>query len=158
MRKREIELRKGLPSLFVVPGGVSSQLEYLSRQIFHHGGEIDRRTGADAFRVIAFPEKTVDPPHGELQPGPAAAGLRLPLGLTWKKTRANVVVVVVVVGAAKAPRDPLPGFFFFFSSPFLYLTLLTAFAASRHVLPLSRARLLFPYPREEQGGEGARDR
>lgn len=145
-----------MPSLFVVPGGVSSQLEYLSRQIFHHGGEIDRRTGADAFRVIAFPEKTVDPPHGELQPGPAAAGLRLPLGLTWKKTRANVVVVVVV-DAAKAPRDPLPGFFFFFfSSPFLYLTLLTAFAASRHVLPLSRARLLFPYPREERGGGSAR--
>lgn len=79
-------MRKGLPSLFVVPGGVSSQLEDFGRQIFHDGGEIDRGTGADALRVVAFPEETVDPPHGELQPGPAAAGLRLPLGLTWNGT------------------------------------------------------------------------
>lgn len=44
-----------MPGLFVVPGGVSSQLEHLGRQIFHHGGKIDRRTGADALRVVAFP-------------------------------------------------------------------------------------------------------
>lgn len=155
MRKREIELRKGLPSLFVVPGGVSSQLEYLSRQIFHHGGEIDRRTGADAFRVIAFPEKTVDPPHGELQPGPAAAGLRLPLGLTWKKTRANVIVVVVVVDAAKAPGDPLPGFFFFFLSfPLLDSThrlcrVQTCFAAKS-------SAFAFSLPKGGTGGGSAR--
>lgn len=86
--------RKGLPSLFVVPGGVSSQLEHLSRQIFHHGGEIHRCTGANAFCIVAFPEKTMDSSHGELQPCPAAAGLRLSLGLTWKEGHAGWVAPV----------------------------------------------------------------
>lgn len=72
-----------MPCLFVVPRGVSSQLEHFGRQIFHHGGEIDRRPGTDALRVISFPEETMDSPHGELQPCPAATGLRLPLGFAW---------------------------------------------------------------------------
>lgn len=87
--RERARVRKGLPSLFVVPGGVSSQLEHLGRQILHHGGEVDRCTGADTLRVVAFPEETVDPPHGKLQPGPAAAGLRLPLRLTWKREHAT---------------------------------------------------------------------
>lgn len=79
-----------MPSLFIVPGGISSQLEHFSRQILHHGSEINRRTGADTFRIVAFSEETMDPPHGKLQPCPAAAGLRLSLGLAWKESNQTV--------------------------------------------------------------------
>lgn len=147
-----------MPSLFVVPGGVSSQLEHLGRQIFHHGGEIDRRTGADALRVVAFPQQTVDPSHGELEPGPAAAGLRLPLGLTWKRGYTRSVVEISPEDVA---RRNLSSLLSGFPPVFFLVFLLTAFAASRHVSSLTsreRARLLFPHAREGRGGRATRDR
>lgn len=104
-----------MPSLFVVPGGVSSQLQHFGRKVFHHGGEVDRRAGTDAFRIIAFPEEPMDPSDRELQPCPATAGLRLPLGLAWKRTSA--------VERRRRRR---------FAEKRDFLSL-TAFAASRHV-------------------------
>jgi len=87
--------------------------------------------------------------HRELQPGPAATGLRLSLGLTWKKdTREEC-------RRRRRRRRPAPRFPFsqllFFSSLFISF-LLTTFAASRHVLPLNQVRLLIPCTREERGG------
>ncbi len=52
--------------LLVVPSGVSSQLQDLSRQILEHSGQINQSTGTDALGVVTFAEKSVNTTDGEL--------------------------------------------------------------------------------------------
>jgi hypothetical protein len=40
--------------LLVVAGGVASELEYLGREVFEDGGEVDRGAGADTLGVVAL--------------------------------------------------------------------------------------------------------
>ena len=54
-------------ALLVIPGGVTGQLEDLSRQILKHSGHIDGSSSADSLGVVALAEKTVDTTHGELK-------------------------------------------------------------------------------------------
>ena len=78
----ELEMTGDDPALLVVTGGVSCQLEDLSGQVFHDGGQVHWGTGTDALGVVAFPQKTVDTSNGELKSSPAAAGLALALCLS----------------------------------------------------------------------------
>ena len=59
------------PGLLVVTGGVSCQLENLSGQVFHDGGQVHWGTGSDALTIVALAEQTVDSANGELQTGAA---------------------------------------------------------------------------------------
>ena len=45
------------PSFLVVTGGVASQLQNLSSEVFHHGGEVDRGTGTDPLGVVTLAKK-----------------------------------------------------------------------------------------------------
>ena len=63
------------PGLLVVTGGVSCQLENLSCEVFHDGGQVDWCAGTDALAIVALAEQTVDTSHGELKPSTAAAAL-----------------------------------------------------------------------------------
>ena len=51
------------PGLFVVPGGVSCQLQNLCGQVLHHGRQVDGGASTNALRIIALPQKTMDPTH-----------------------------------------------------------------------------------------------
>ena len=55
------------PGLLVVTGGVSCQLENLSGQVFHDGGQVHGGTGSDALTIVALAEQTMDSAHWELQ-------------------------------------------------------------------------------------------
>ena len=68
------------PGLLVVPGGIAGELEDLGGQVFHHGGEVDRGTGAHPLCIVALTEHPVDAAHRELEAGAGRARLRL--GLT----------------------------------------------------------------------------
>ena len=46
------------PSLLVVPGGVSCQLEDLGGQVLHDGSKVDRGSGSDTLGVVALAEKS----------------------------------------------------------------------------------------------------
>merc|ERR1719357_595313 len=70
------------PGLFVVPGGVSCQLQNLCRQVLHHGRQVDGGASTDAFRVIALPQKTMDPANGKLEASAAGSGLCLSLNFS----------------------------------------------------------------------------
>ena len=52
-----LEMPRNDPSLLVVTGGVASQLQDLSGEVFHHGGEVDRGTGTDPLGVVTLAEK-----------------------------------------------------------------------------------------------------
>ena len=45
------------PSFLVVAGSVASQLQDLSGEILHHGGEVHRGAGTDPLGVVTLAEK-----------------------------------------------------------------------------------------------------
>ena len=45
------------PGLLVVPGSVAGELEDLSSEIFHDGGQVDRGSGSDPLGVVSLAEK-----------------------------------------------------------------------------------------------------
>ena len=55
------------PGLLVVAGSISSQLQDLSGEVLHDGGQIDGRSRTHTFRIVSFAEKTVDTSDGELE-------------------------------------------------------------------------------------------
>ena len=55
------------PALLVVTGGVTCELENLSCEVFHDGGEVHWGTGTDASSVVTLAEQTVDSADGELK-------------------------------------------------------------------------------------------
>ena len=55
--------------LLVVLGGVSSELENLSSEIFEDSGEVDGGTSSDSFGVVGVSEETADSADGELETG-----------------------------------------------------------------------------------------
>ena len=75
----QLEVTRDDTRLLVVAGGVAGQLEDLSGQVLHDGGQVDGRTGTDALGVVALAQKTVDTTDGELQTGTAGSALCLSL-------------------------------------------------------------------------------
>jgi hypothetical protein len=73
----ELKVTGGDAGLLVVTGGVASELEDLSGEVFHHSGEVDGGTAADAGGVLALAQVASDTADGELKSSTAAAGLRL---------------------------------------------------------------------------------
>lgn len=55
--------------LLVVAGGVASQLEDLSSQVFEHSSQVHGSTGTDTLRVVALAEQTVDTADRECETG-----------------------------------------------------------------------------------------
>lgn len=92
----ELEMPRDDPGLLVVPGGVAGQLENLSGQIFHDGGQVDGCTGSYPLGVVTLPQETVDPPDGELESGSRRAGLCLPLGFASFSSARHVGLVLSV--------------------------------------------------------------
>ena len=78
----ELEMTGNDPALLVVTGCVSCQLEDLSGQVFHDGGQVNWGTCSHSLGVVALPQQTVDTSDGELQTSAAAAGLALSLCLS----------------------------------------------------------------------------
>uniref|UniRef100_A0A8C5JBM3 Histone H2A n=1 Tax=Junco hyemalis TaxID=40217 RepID=A0A8C5JBM3_JUNHY len=86
--------------LLVVAGRVARQLQDLGRQVLQHGRHVDGSSSAHPLRVVTFPEKPMDTPHGELQPGPGRARLGLGSDLAslfaaaghggWKRWRREI--------------------------------------------------------------------
>ena len=57
------------PGLLVVTGSVSCQLENLSGEVLHDGGQVHWGTGSDPLSVVSLTQVTVDTSHGELKTG-----------------------------------------------------------------------------------------
>merc|ERR1712150_23417 len=70
------------PGLLVVTSGIASQLENLSGQVLHDGGQVDGSSGANTFGIVALPEETMNPSHRELKSGTRRPRLGLALGLS----------------------------------------------------------------------------
>ena len=65
----ELQVTGDDPRLLVVTSGVSCQLQDLSCQVLHDGGEVDRCSGSYALGIVALAQMTVDTSYGELKPG-----------------------------------------------------------------------------------------
>lgn len=63
----QLEMTGDDPGLLVVTGGVACQLQDLSCQVLHDGGQVDWGAGTDALGIVALPEVTVDATHRELE-------------------------------------------------------------------------------------------
>merc|ERR1712186_143414 len=61
----QLEVAGDDPSLLVVAGSVASQLEDLSSEVLHDGGQIDRGSGTNTGGVVTLPQETVDTAHGD---------------------------------------------------------------------------------------------
>ena len=70
------------PGLLVVTGSVAGQLEDLSSQVLHDGGQVHGGTGTNALGVVSLAEQTMDTSDGELESGPAGPRLGLSLHLS----------------------------------------------------------------------------
>ena len=68
--------------LLVIPGGVASELENLSCQVFHNSSQVNGSSSSYTFGIVAFTEKSVDTTNGELKTSPGATGLRFSLNLS----------------------------------------------------------------------------
>lgn len=60
--------------LLVVLGGISSQFEDLSSQIFEDGCEIDGGSSSDSFGVVSMSKETANSSDGELEASPGGLG------------------------------------------------------------------------------------
>ena len=78
----QLEMTGDDPGLLVVTGSVASQLEDLSGEVLHDGGQIDGGSGTNTGGVVTLPQETVYMAHGELESSAAGAGLGLGLGLS----------------------------------------------------------------------------
>ena len=58
------------PGLLVVTGGVSCQLQDLSNEVLHDGGQVDWCTSSYTFGIVALSQVTVDSTDWELKTGP----------------------------------------------------------------------------------------
>jgi hypothetical protein len=77
----ELQVTRDDARLLVVTSGVAGQLEHLGGQVLHDGGQVDGRSGADAFSIVALAEQPMDSTDGELESGARRAGLGLSLHL-----------------------------------------------------------------------------
>jgi hypothetical protein len=71
----QLQVARDDAGLLVVACGVAGQLEHLSGQVLHDGGQVDGRSGTHALGVRSFAEHPVDTSDGELKSGPGRAGL-----------------------------------------------------------------------------------
>ena len=71
----ELKMSWDNSGLLVVPGGVTSELENLSCQVFHNGSEINGSSSSYTLGIVAFAEKSVDTTNGELKTSSGATGL-----------------------------------------------------------------------------------
>jgi hypothetical protein len=67
--------------LLVVAGSVAGQLQDLSGQVLHDGGQVDGCTGTDSLGVVALAEKPMDTTDGELKSSTGRAGFGFSLHL-----------------------------------------------------------------------------
>jgi len=68
--------------LLVVTGSVASQLEDFSSQVLENGSKVHGSTSSNALGIVAFAQKTMDTPNGELKSSSGRPGLRLGLCLS----------------------------------------------------------------------------
>ena len=78
----QLEMTGNDPGLLVVTGSVAGQLEDLSSQVLHDGGQVHGGTGTNTLGIVTLAEQTVDTAHGELKAGTAGARLALSLGFS----------------------------------------------------------------------------
>ena len=91
----QLEVTGDDPGLLVVTGSVASQLEDLSGEVLHDGGQIDGGSGTNTGGVVTLPQETVDTAHGELESSTAGAGLGLGLNFSSFTTSRHVVALLV---------------------------------------------------------------
>ena len=77
----ELKMSRDDPSLLVVAGSVASELEDLSGEVLHDGGQVDGSSGTNALSIVALAEETVNTSHGELEASPVGTALCLSLDL-----------------------------------------------------------------------------
>lgn len=65
----ELQMAGDDTRLLVVAGGVASQLEDLSSQVFEHSSQVHGSTGTDTLSVVALAEQTVDTADRERETG-----------------------------------------------------------------------------------------
>ena len=68
--------------LLLVMGSVTGQLEDLSGEVLHDGGQIDGGTSTNTGGVVSLAEETVNTSNGELETSTAGPGLGLSLNLS----------------------------------------------------------------------------
>jgi len=97
----ELHVAGGDAGALVVAGGVAGELEDLSAQVLHDGGEVDGGATADAGGVAALAQVASHTADGELQASAGAAGLSFAgfafATATFSFARHFLVVVLFVV-------------------------------------------------------------
>ena len=78
----KLEVTGDDPGLLVVTGSVTGQLEDLSCEVLHDGGQIDGGTSTNTGGVVSLAEETVNTSNGELETSTAGPGLGLSLNFS----------------------------------------------------------------------------
>jgi hypothetical protein len=73
----ELEMTGNDTGLLVVTGGVTSQLENFSSEIFEDSSQVDGSTSTDTLSIVALAEKTVNTTDGESKTRLGRTGLRV---------------------------------------------------------------------------------
>ena len=77
----QLEVTGDDPGLLVVTGSIASQLENLSSEVLHDGGQVHGGTSSDTASIVSLTEQTMDTSDWELESGPAGPRLCLSLDL-----------------------------------------------------------------------------
>ena len=94
----ELQVPGDDPGLLVVTGSIASELEDLSGEVLHDGGQVDGGAGTNTLSIVALAEETVDTSHGELETSPVGSGLCLSLDLSSLAAARHVEFLMCVVG------------------------------------------------------------
>ena len=86
----ELQVTGDDTGLLVVASGVTGQLEDLSGQVFHDGGQVHGSTGTDTLGVVTLAEQTVDTTDRELESSAAGSGLCLSLNFASFTTSGHI--------------------------------------------------------------------
>ncbi|KAE9421104.1 hypothetical protein Angca_000741, partial [Angiostrongylus cantonensis] len=79
----ELEMPRIDTSLLVVTSGITGQFQYLSGEVFEHGGQVDWSSTSDTTSIVAFAKHTMKSANGELQPGTGRSRLGFASGLRF---------------------------------------------------------------------------
>ena len=66
----QLEVTGDDPGLLVVTGSVASQLEDLSGEVLHDGGQVDGSSGSYTLTIVSLSQVTMDTSNRELKSGP----------------------------------------------------------------------------------------
>ncbi|GAB1602009.1 hypothetical protein Ahia01_000479500 [Argonauta hians] len=100
----QLQVTRNDSGFLVVSGSISCQLEHFSRQILHHGSQVNGSTSTNTLGIVAFSQQTMDTTDRELKSCFRRTTLGLGLDFSAFSTSRHVNRLIGGATAAKSKK------------------------------------------------------